>query len=161
MSFNLARAIALAHTLNEKLEPIAETPVDVNDPNWAEQMRRSKPLDELGIRAEAEALLVSLLDAYASGTDTQRAAIRNLLRENSAFAWATPVPHSASTPDGFRMQLLGLSARWGGEDPRDLLLSLKDVYETARTAGVSTQPIVSEIAALSEDSLADMLRRMR
>ncbi|MFC4307625.1 hypothetical protein ACFPN2_00890 [Steroidobacter flavus] len=135
--------ISLARQLNEKLKPVGESTIDA------------------GIRAEAETLLMSLLDAYASGTDAQRAAIRNLLRENSAFAWATHVPHSASTAEGFRMHLLEVSARWGIEDPRDLMLGLKESYEAARAAGVNTQPILSEIASLSEDSLADMLRRMR
>lgn len=161
MSFDFDRARISASALNEQLSPIAAAKVDVNDPQWAERMRQSKPLDELGIRAEAEALLAALLSAYAAGTDTQRAAIRDLFRTNSAFAWATHVPHSANTAAGFRMHLLSLSVRWGSEDPRDLMLGLKDIYETARCAGVNTQPTVSEIAALSENNLADLLRKLR
>lgn len=161
MSFNLERARTLANVLNEKLKPIADQPVDVNEPSWAETMRQSEPLDDLGIRAEAESLLVSLLDAYAAGPGTQRAAIRNLLAKNPAFMWATGLPVKPDTAGGFRLHLLSVSARWGSEDPRDLMLALKDIHETAHAAGVNTQPILSEIAALSDDSLADMLRRMR
>jgi hypothetical protein len=160
MPFDLDRARISVRALNEKLRPIADTKVDVNDPHWAERMRQSEPLDELGIRAEAEALLTSLLDAYASGTDAQRAAVRDLFRTNSAFTWATNVTHSANTAEGFRMQLLSASARWGSEDPRDLMLGLRDIHATARAAGVNIQPIVLEIAAMSEDRLAELLRRL-
>lgn len=160
MPFDLERVHSAVTALNEKLKPIATTPVDLNDPDWAGRLSQSKPLDELGIRAEAEALLTSLLDAYAAGTNNERAVIRDLLSNNSAFAWATNVPRPAITAEGFRLQLLNLSARWGNEDTRDLMLSLKDIHETARAAGVNTQPIVSEIAALSENPLADMLRSM-
>ncbi|HEY5758656.1 MAG TPA: hypothetical protein VIU34_22675 [Steroidobacter sp.] len=160
MPFDLERARISARALSEKLRPIAETKVDVNDPHWAERMRQSTPLDELGIRAEAEALLATLLDAYASGTDTQRATVRDLFRTNSAFTWATHVIHPANTAEGFRMHLLSVSVHWGSEDPRDLMLGLKDIYETARGAGVNTQPIVSEIVALSENGLAELLLRL-
>lgn len=157
MSFDLERARSAIAALNEKLKPIATATVDLNDPEWPEKLRQSKPLDELGIRAEAETLLLSLLDTYASGTVGERATIRELLRTNAAFAWATHVPWRSDTAEGFRLQLLSLSARWGNEDPRDLMLSLRDIYEAARAAGVSTRPIVSEVAALSEHRLADML----
>jgi len=157
MSFDLERARSAIAALNEKLKPIANTPVDLNDPQWAERLQQSQPLDELGIRAEAEALLMSLLDSYASGTLGERATLRALLRQNSAFAWAAQVPYRSDTAEGFRLQLLSLSARWGNEDPRDLMLTLKNSHETARAAGVNTQPVLSEIAALSEPPLADML----
>lgn len=52
MTFDLERARTLVNLLNEKLRPMAEAPVDVNDPSWAEQLRQSKPLDELGIVSE-------------------------------------------------------------------------------------------------------------
>lgn len=82
MPFDLERARISASALNEKLSPIAAAKVDMNDPQWVEKMRQSEPLDESEIRAEAEALLASLLDAYEAGTVTQRIAIRQLFESS-------------------------------------------------------------------------------
>jgi hypothetical protein len=151
----------MAASLNEKLKPIAEAPVDTTDPNWMERMRRFSPLDEAGVRPEAESLLMSLLDAYASGTTEQRDAIRELFRKNSAFRWATTVRQSAATAEGFRLRLLRLSVLAGIEDPRDLSLNLKDIMETAEAAGVAMKPILAEVAALSESPLREVLSGKR
>ena len=161
MAIDIESASAVAASLNEKLKPIAETPVDTTDPNWMERMRRFSPLDEAGVRPEAESLLMSLLDAYSSGTTEQRDAIRELFRKNSAFRWATTVRQSAATAEGFRLRLLQLSVLTGIEDPRDLSLNLKDIMETAAAAGVAMKPILAEVAALSESPLREVLSGKR
>jgi len=160
-SFNLEEAHASAAVLNAKLKPIAESPVDTTDPQWMEKMRRLRPLDEAGVRPEAESLLLSLLDAYASGATEQRAAIRELFRQHSAFRWATRVPQSAETAEGFRLRLIQLSVLTGIEDPRDLSLNLKQLLESAQAARIEIESICSEVAALSESPLREILSRMR
>jgi hypothetical protein len=154
---NLAEARTLAATLNEKLRPIAETPVDPNDPTWMDRMRQSSPLDQAGVRPEAEALLLSLLNAYASGTSQRRADIRDVFRKNSAFRWAATIRQSAATTEGFRLRLLRLSALNGIEDPRDLSLNLRSILEAAQSAGVAIEPIFKEVAVLSESPLREVL----
>lgn len=155
--FNLAEAHALAAALNEKLRPIAETPVDLSDPTWMDRMRQSSPLDQAGVRPEAEALLLSLLNAYASGTSERRADIRDVFRKNSAFRWAATVQQSATTAEGIRLRLLRLSALNGIEDPRDLLLNLRSIMETAQSAGIAIEPMLAEVALLSESPLREAL----
>jgi hypothetical protein len=159
--FNLTEAHATAVALNEKLRPIAETPVDPNDAAWEDRMRQSSPLDEAGVRPEADSLLMALLHAYASGTPKLRADIRELFRKNSAFRWAATVRESAATADGFRLRLLQLSILTGIDDPRDLSLSLTSIMQTAEAAGVAVKPILAEVAALSESPLREVLSRNR
>ena len=158
--FDLAAAESIAAALNKKLKPIAETPVDINDPNWMDKMRQFSPLDEAGVRQEAESLLMSLLNAYASEAAEQRSAIRELFRKYSAFSWATTVKQSAATAEGCRLRLLQLSVLTGVEDPRDLSLNLQEILDTAKKAGVAMKPILAEVAALSESPLREVLAKM-
>lgn len=159
--FDPTQAHAIAAAIDEKLRPIAETPVDPNDPTWMDRMRQSSPLDEAGVRPEAEALLLCLLEAYASGTSNQRVEIRELFRKNWAFSWAATVPETAATLTGFRLRLLQISALHGVEDPRDLSLNLNSIMETAAAAGVDINPALAEVAALSESPLREVLSRQR
>lgn len=159
--FNLAEAESIAEALNKKLKPVAESPVDTSDPNWMEKMRRFTPLDEAGVRPEAESLLMSLLDAYANGAAEQRAAIRDLFRKYSAFSWAATVRQSAATAEGFRLRLLQLSIMANLEDPRDLSLNLTAIMDAAETAGGAMEPILAEVAAISESPLREVLSRQR
>jgi hypothetical protein len=158
--FNLTEARSIAATLNEKLRPIAETPVDPNDSTWMDRMRQSSPLDEAGVRREAESLLMALLHAYASGAPKLRADIRELFRRNSAFRWAATIRQSAATAEGFRLRLLQLSILTGIEDPRDLSLAFTSIMQTAEAAGVAIKPSLVEVAALSESPLREVLSRM-
>lgn len=149
-SFETAR-VKIA-TLNRKLKPIAEQPVDPNDTQWEERMRNGpKPLDQAGVRAEAEAVLKTILDAYAAGDAPMRTSIRQLIAENRAFAWATGVPIPATTEQGFRQHLLWLSAIDQAQDLRDTILTIHELCRTATAAGVDTAPIVAEVAELSSD----------
>ncbi|WP_460069818.1 hypothetical protein [Streptomyces sp. YKOK-I1] len=131
------------------LEPIANRPVDTTDPGWERRMREGpRPLDEVGVRAEAEAALRELLARYEHGDDEDRAAVRALLESRSSFRWATHLPY-AHTAEGFRQELLHLSARDQGHDTRDELLTLHDLCAQARQAGVDIRPLLLEVAALS------------
>src|SRR5439155_19806049 len=60
--------------LDAALRPIANRPVDITQPGWAE--RRMAPLDEAGVRTASEALLADLLTLYRNGRDEQRGQLR-------------------------------------------------------------------------------------
>ncbi|MFJ8114069.1 hypothetical protein [Streptomyces sp. NPDC096132] len=131
------------------LEPIAKRPVDTADPDWETRMREGpRPLDEANVRAEAEAALRELLARYERGDEEDRVAVRALLDRCSSFRWATYLPY-AHTPEGFRQQLLHLSARDQGSDTRDELVELHDLCTQARQAGVDIGPLLLEVAELS------------
>jgi hypothetical protein len=166
MSLDITAAEALASNLNERLKPIANRLVDINDPNWAKKFRSA--LDEAGVRQDAEDLLRSLLDAYATEDASRRDAIRRLFSRNSAFAWATGVPEPATSHYGFRQRLLRISALDQTQDIRDAVLMLNELCGNAKSAGIDVAPLLDEAAALSSDtgdrhfgSLKDIFLRVR
>ncbi|NEC84602.1 hypothetical protein [Streptomyces sp. SID12501] len=71
---------------------IAEHPVDVTDPDWVTRMRQGPaPLDEAGVRAEAESALRDLIALYAQGDESLRASVRGLFsRYRNSFAVHRP-----------------------------------------------------------------------
>jgi hypothetical protein len=136
--------------LDELLRPIAERPIDINDPNWASRMAASDPLAEAGIKTEAHAALRDLLGHYAEGDDETRQAVRAAFARYRAFRWAVHIPQDP-TPAGFRFGLLHFSASDQEADPRDALLTLWDLVARARAGGVDVEPALIEIAELSSD----------
>ena len=158
--------VPLIREIDERLEPIAQRPVDIEDPGWAARLRSSSPVDEAGVRSAAEKLLLRLVHEYASGDDSARAAIRALFRRFSSFAWAATLPAPRTTAAGFRERRLHFSILDQGPDPRDATLWLDDLVQTAQGAGVDVDPPLKEVASLSsrEDryswgSTADLLLR--
>jgi hypothetical protein len=136
--------------LDAILKPIAKRPVDLKDPDWMTKLRESKPLDETGIRPEAEAVLRTMLATYAHGDDATRVAIRRLFDRYTSFRWAAHLPLEPGL-EGFRLRLLHLSAVDQARDARDELLALDDLCARARSAGVDIGPTLVEVAAMSSD----------
>ena len=158
--------LPLIRAIDERLQPIAERPVDIEDLNWGAKWGSSSPVDEAGVRHSAEELLRRLIHEYAGGDDAARATIRALFRRFSSFAWAATLPVPRTTAAGFRERLLHFSILDQGSDPRDATLWLDDLVETARDAGIDVGPLLKEVASLSsrEDryswgSTADWLLR--
>ena len=133
------------------LRPIAERAVDITQPCWVERLMTTRPLDEAGIRPEAQTLLENLVFFYSQGDERQRADVRALLETYKAFRWAATLSCSPETAEGFRMHLLHLSVSDQGSDPRDEILKLRYLCETARKNSVDIAPILREVAALSSD----------
>jgi hypothetical protein len=152
--------------LDEKIRPIANRPVDITKPGWAANLAtRTDPLDEAGVRTEAEQVLADALSEYASVEAADRAFLRQLFAKSPSFAWAATLPFAADTPENFRLHLLLFSVQDQGRDSRDALLSLQALCRSAKLAGVSMQAL-RETAALSSEvnkygmgSTKDMLLR--
>ncbi|CAG6392648.1 hypothetical protein NMG29_29775 [Streptomyces cocklensis] len=133
------------------VEPLAKRPVDLTDPGWAEKMRkRPHPLDEAGVRPEAEAALREVLSRYEEGGEDARVALRALLDRCGSFRWATSLPYEP-TQRGFRQRLLEISVEDQGIDGRDMMVGLNGLSGKARDAGVDIRPLLREVAALSSD----------
>lgn len=138
--------------IEERLRPIATRRVDVSDLEWANKLRQApNPLDQAGIRPEAEAILGSLLQAYRTEGPEVRASVRGLFASHPSFTWATGVQESPTTEEGFRLQLLHLSAMDQAEDLRDTITTLTDICAKATQAGINTRAILKDVAALSSD----------
>ncbi|MGM1062814.1 hypothetical protein [Saccharothrix sp. Mg75] len=151
MTADLSAVEAGVAELDAVLEPIAKRPVDVNDPDWVEKMSAAPaPLDEAGVRAEAEALLAEVLDRYAADP-ASRPALRALFARCTSFRWAVNRVFPATT-EGVRSSLLLLSLRDLGADTRDEVLALQSIVTAAHDAGVPITPLLREVAAMSADT---------
>jgi hypothetical protein len=138
--------------LDERLRPVAEQPVDLDDPKWLESLEAlPTPLDQAEIRPEAEALVDEVSARYEQGAPDEREAIRGVFARHRLFAWAADVGTLPSTADGFRRHLLLLSMNARTMDPRDAMGTLETLCEMAGDAGVATAPILRAVAELSSD----------
>ena len=138
--------------LEEKLQPIAKRPVDITRPGWFERLQAgAPPLDEAGVRDAAERLVVEIIAGYAQGTDQTKKAIRRLFQEYESVSWAATLSVPRATNDGLRQHLILFSIKDQGRDSRDALLTLQEICQDARNAGLETAPVLREIAAMSSD----------
>jgi hypothetical protein len=136
--------------LEERLRPIARRPVDTTQPDWLDRLRTHKPpLDEAGVRSQAEGLLGNLLSAYAQGGDETRSAIRRMFAEYDSFAWAATLSTPWTSAAGFRQHLILFSMKDQEKDCRDALLALQGLVQDASAAGVDTAEALREVAAMS------------
>ncbi|MGW2286243.1 hypothetical protein [Streptomyces phaeochromogenes] len=133
------------------IEPIARRPVDLTDPDWMRKLKEGPhPLDEAGIRPEAEAALRDVLSRYEEGDEDVRAALRALLERCHYFASATTLPFEP-TPQGFRQRLVEMSVEDQGRDTRDMMVGLNDLCGQARDAGLDIRPLLLDVAELSSE----------
>jgi hypothetical protein len=115
-----------------------------------EEMKRPHPLDEAGIRPEAENLLAAVIELYAS-TPEAREPIREMFRRYTSVARALWPSQRPTSEDGFRIQLLRISMMDYRRDPRDIPLVVGPICCEAENAGVKIQPILESVAAISSD----------
>jgi hypothetical protein len=144
---DLEQQIALIDAL---LAPIANTPVDSSDPDWMTRCQNRDTLREAGVKEEAHAALRAALAVYADGDEATRTVVRGWFNRYTSFRWAVHIPLEP-TPEGIRFELLHFSAEDQGADTRDALLAIRDLYATAREAGIDIAPLLVEAAELSSD----------
>jgi hypothetical protein len=149
---NLTAVRAEVAVLDELLREIARRPVDLNDPDWADKLRRGPaPVAEAGVEAEAAAALEALLDAYETGGSPARAEVRDIFRAHPSFRWAAHLPRDWESVAEFRRRLVHVSAMDQGADPRDELMAIWWLCNRARDRGIEVEPVLREVAALSSD----------
>jgi hypothetical protein len=137
--------------LDRCLRPIADRPVDITKPGWGINLTQAHPLDEAGVRYEADLLLRELITFYRVNSDESRGAIRKLFAENRAWTWAASLSFDPTTEENLRQHLLLFSIKDQGRDSRDAILWLQYICQTARSAGSNTTAALKEVAALSSN----------
>ena len=136
--------------LDQLLQPIANRPVDITRAGWLERLRAGvPPLDEAGARDTAETLLAEILAGYAQGTVQTRAAIRQLFQQHKSFSWAATLSVPRTTSDGLRQHLILFSIIDQGRDSRDAWLTLQELCQGGKAAGLDLAPVLREVAAMS------------
>lgn len=138
--------------LDARLDPIAKRLVDVFEDGWMDALKaRPSPLDEAGVRAEAQSLLLEIVHRYDCLSSGERAQVRGVFAKRRAFAWAATLPHPVTSADTFREHVIHFSIADQGQDSRDALVWLRQLCRDAGTAGVPMQRILEEVADLSSD----------
>ena len=137
--------------LDAALHPIATTPLGP-DQVAAQAAGAWYPLDEAGVRTQAEALLHEIVRAYGDGNDELRAAIRALFASHPSFSWAAALPFPPTTPERFRDHLILFSIHDQGQDTRDAILAIEALCAQAVAAGVETSAALREVAMMSSNA---------
>src|SRR5262245_29983947 len=76
-------------SLDARLRPIANRPVDLAGPDWIARAKTMDPWVETGLgREEAQALLNRVTERYGAASAEEREAIRGLFERYQSFAWA-------------------------------------------------------------------------
>src|SRR5262245_12814430 len=144
-----AESMAELARLDEAIRPIAKGPVPLADLSDISEL--PQPMDQAGVRTEAQAFLLVILGALESGTEEDRRALRGLVTEYSNFFWATYPPEAATAVETLRLQLIHFALIDQYPDPRDAVLWLQRLCETQ---GVSLRMLASlrrEVAPLASD----------
>lgn len=138
--------------LDRRLRPIAHRPVDITKAGWGVRLVQGPhPLDEAGVRREAELLLNEVIAFYRANSDEGCKAIRELFEEHRAWAWASSLSSEPTTEENFRQHLLLFSIKDQERDSRDALLWLQHLCRSARSAGLKVATVLKEVAALSSN----------
>jgi hypothetical protein len=135
--------------LDNLLKPIADQPVDINDPNWEAKLEALDPLDQAGVKEQTQDLISEVLARYVDGTESEREGLREMFHEFSAFAWAATPREAPTTRTGLHAHLVLLSIQDQGKDPRDVMMAIDVMISTATKCGLDIQPQLVEVAEIS------------
>lgn len=148
---NLSEYDAEFSFLDLKLQAIAQRPVDTSDRGWAQKLASCpNPLDEAGVRAEAESLLAKAAELYTK-TPSARGEIRDLFARYRSASWALWPSQQPTTPELFRLWVLVISMKDQYQDARDTLSVLWRICRVAAGAGVDIRPILESVATISSN----------
>jgi hypothetical protein len=135
--------------LDGLLKPLAHRPIDINDLDWLAKMEGWDPLDQAGIKTQAQDLLSEILARYVEGPESDREELRLMFQEFGSFAWAATPREAPTSPSGLRAHLVLLSLQDQGTDPRDVLVAIDCLISAATKCGVDIQPLLAEVAEIS------------
>jgi hypothetical protein len=146
--------------LDSKLQPIAQRIIDINQPDWEEELRRAPPaLVQAGEVDEGQSLRTSLEQLYVSTPELRRA-IWNLFRPYRSASWGLWPMQKPLSEELFRSWLLGVAMRGANEDPRDDIGQLWSLSRQAASAGVDIEPILKSVAAISGEYVSSIMLRI-
>jgi hypothetical protein len=135
---------------DELIRPVATTiapyVLDRNIP-WPKTF--TLPLDELRIRPEVEALVVEIIEGYATLGAATRSALRGLFVKYKHFSWAAVPLWAFNTKEGVRAALILYSLHDQKDDPRDDYLH--HILQKAKDSGIDSTTLLIEVAELSND----------
>jgi hypothetical protein len=135
--------------LEKAISPIANRPLKLDE--LGSLSKRPTPMDEAGVRVEAQSLLVEILRALEVGEDEDRRAIRELVPQYRNFFWAAYPPEAETAAETLRLRFLHFALIDQYPDPRNAVLWLQELCEKP---GVPLKRLASlrrELAPVASD----------
>ena len=141
-----------AKSLDMKLHPIVHREIDINAPDWKEQLANSPhPADESGLRREIESLFNEIVDRFKTLDAGQRQKIIDLLEKNHSLMYSAVIDADIETQEGFRRNLILFVIEDQGKDTRDAIVALAHHRECGEQLGFDVDSIFEEVAQLASD----------
>ena len=141
-----------AESLDKKLHPIVHREIDINAPDWQEQLANSPhPADESRLRREIETLFNEIVDRFESLDADQRQTIIDLLEKNDSLMYSAVIDADFETQEGFRRNMILFAIEDQGKDTRDAIVALAHYRKRGEQLGFDVDSIFKEIAQLASD----------
>jgi hypothetical protein len=139
-----------AETLDRQLHSIVHEEVDINSPDWEEQLANAPhPANAAGLRNEICALFNEIIDCFESLDVDQRQQIIDLMETNDSLMYSAVIDADYNTPDGFRKHMMLMVIEDQGKDTRDAIVGLAHHRKAAEERGINVDAIFKEMAALA------------
>jgi hypothetical protein len=141
-----------AELLNTKLAPIVHDEIDMEAPDWEEQLLNGPhPADESGLRKEIESFFGEIVNRFESVDAEQRQMIIDLMNANHSLMYSAVIDSSPDTEEGFRKDLILFVIEDQGKDSRDALVALGHYREYGERLGLNVDSIFRQMAQLASD----------
>ena len=139
-------------SLNHKLHPIVHAEIDINAPDWEEQLaNRPHPADESGLRKEIEGLFNEIVDRFEWFDAEQRQAVIDLMGTNDSLMYSAVIDADFDTQEGFRKNMLLVVIEDQGKDTRDAIVALAHYRERGEELGFDVDSIFMQMAQIASD----------
>lgn len=139
-------------SLNEKLQPIVHREIDINAPDWQEQLaNRPHPADESGLRPEIESLFNDIVDRFESLDADQRQMIIDLMDKNDSLMYSAVMDANIETYEGFRKKMLLFVIEDQGKDTRDAIVTLGYYRKRGEDLGFDVDSVFRQTAELASE----------
>ncbi len=139
-------------SLERTLNPVVKREVDINTPDWKEQLDNSPhPADETGTREELACLFNDFVDVFPALSHDQRLQLIDFLYENESVMYSAVINADPRTEDGFRHHIILYILDDQGRDTRDAILALDALRRTGEKAGLNVTRIFRELAEMASD----------
>lgn len=139
-----------ATLIDEKLAPIVNVGIDINDPDWEAQiLNRPHPADVAGLRRPIGVLFHEIIEQFEFFSTDQRYQIIDLMYQHEALMYSAIIDSDRDTPEGFRKHMIFFVIQDQGKDTRDAILALGAYHADASAQGIDVASIFQDMAAIA------------
>lgn len=139
-----------AEVLDEQLHPIVHAEIDINAPDWLEQLENfPHPADSSGLRDEISSLFNQIVTKFESLNDEQRQRVIDLMDKKDSLMYSAVLDIDRSTPEGFRKHMILFVIEDQGKDTRDAIMALDHYRKDAEEHGINVNLIFQEMAKIA------------